>query len=430
MLAMAVARRPKLVIADEPTTALDVSVQAQVLALFSDLRREFGCAFVLITHDLGVVAEVADRIGVMYAGRIIELGQARDVLAKPSHPYTASLLGSRFTLHSDRGRPLPAMVGEPPDARINLRTCAFSPRCAAADSACEEGIPEQDRALRHDGVAACIRQGAALSVLRDSFAEIKTHPWPATATPHGGARVTNLAVEFGNKGWFGRGHVYHALRGISLEVGAGEAVAIVGESGSGKSTLLRALAGLQKPNSGTVQLLGGPSPQMVFQDAGSSLTPWMTIGELLAERIPELTSQMRRARISESLQRVGLPPEAARLKPDQMSGGQRQRAGLARAIIDPPGLLLCDEPISALDASLATGALNLIGRLRRELGFAMVFVTHDLAAARLVADRILVMTGGEIVEEGAPDEICRRPGNPYTRMLLDAVPHLEVAAWL
>jgi peptide/nickel transport system ATP-binding protein len=219
-----------------------------------------------------------------------------------------------------------------------------------------------------------------------------------------------------------------ALRGIDLEVAEGESVALVGESGCGKSTLLRCVAGLIKADAGTIELGPGARPQMVFQDAGASLTPWMTVGELVGERLR--TEGVRRAeratRVRDALGLVGLPPEVAEAKALQLSGGQRQRVALARATIVPPEILLCDEPTSALDVSLAATVLNLLGRVRRELGMAMLFVTHDLGAARVVADRIAVMYLGRIVEVGPADDIAGAPQHPYSKALLSAVPGAAV----
>jgi peptide/nickel transport system ATP-binding protein len=213
-----------------------------------------------------------------------------------------------------------------------------------------------------------------------------------------------------------------ALRDINLEVGAGEAVAIVGESGSGKSTLLRVVAGLLELDRGRIERAEG-HPQMVFQDAGASLTPWLTVGEIVAERLKRQGTRAERSRrVEQALNLVGLPPEVAASKAGQLSGGQRQRVAFARSTIVPPSLLLCDEPTSALDASLAAAVLNLLQHLRRELGMAVMFVTHDLAAARFVADRIAVMYLGEIVEFGSAEEVVGFPQHPYTKSLLSAVP--------
>ena len=216
----------------------------------------------------------------------------------------------------------------------------------------------------------------------------------------------------------------HALRGVNLELNEGEAVALVGESGCGKSTLLRCVAGLQPVDAGFVDVARGGRPQMVFQDAGASLTPWMSVGELIGERLREesLDRKTRARRVADALQVVGLPPEVGAVRPGQLSGGQRQRVALARATIVPPEVLLCDEPTSALDVSLAGVILNLIGRLRREMGMAVLFVTHDLAAARIVADRIAVMYLGRIVECGDAEDISNHPIHPYTSALLGAVP--------
>jgi peptide/nickel transport system ATP-binding protein len=218
-----------------------------------------------------------------------------------------------------------------------------------------------------------------------------------------------------------------AIGGLDLEVAEGESVAIVGESGSGKSTLLRVIAGLERADHGRVTLGPGARPQMVFQDAGASLTPWLSVGSLIAERLRDtrLRRAERRERVAEALAHVGLPAEVASARAGQLSGGQRQRVALARATVVPPEILLCDEPTSALDVSLAAGVLNLIGRLRRELGMAVLFVTHDLSVARVVADRIAVMYLGRVVELGDAGEIIARPRHPYTKALVSAVPDLD-----
>jgi len=356
--------RPGLIVADEPTTALDVTVQAQLLDLLRELRDDFGCSVLLITHDLGVADQIADRLAVLHHGELVEIGKAADVVRNPQHEYTRSLLASRLTLTMPR------------DERF------------ASTSQAGEGDPEP---------AVSIRE------LRRSF----------------GVR-------------WGRGSKQDivAVDGVDLEIAAGEALAIVGESGSGKSTLLRIVAGLDRPTSGSVTLAGDGGPQMVFQDAGSSLTPWLSIGETLGERLRplKLSRSDVRDRVTEALAAVDLPPEIAKARPGELSGGQRQRVGLARATMIPPSVLLCDEPTSALDASLAKNMLTLIRDLRARIGMTVLFVTHDLAVARLMGDRIAVMQNGRIVELGPSEQVVSAPREDYTRALLAAVPEIVEGA--
>jgi peptide/nickel transport system ATP-binding protein len=368
MTAIAVAGRPELIVADEPTTALDVTVQAQLLNLLRELRDDFGCSVLLITHDLGVADQIADRLAVLHHGELVELGRAADVVRSPRHQYTCSLLASRLTLTMPR------------DER-------FAP--ATADEA-ERGEP----AVR----------------IRDLH---------RTFTMRKGRRRAGGAREI------------RAVDGVHLDIRPGEALAIVGESGSGKSTLLRIVAGLERPSSGSVVLTGTGGPQMVFQDAGSSLTPWLSIGETLGERLrgQRLSRAEVRARVTDALAAVDLPPEVANARPGELSGGQRQRVGLARATMIPPAVLLCDEPTSALDASLAKSVLALIRDLRARIGMTVLFVTHDLAVARLMGDRIAVMQAGRVVELGPAEQVITEPREEYTRRLLAAVPEIvEVAA--
>lgn len=421
MLAIALAGNPRLVIADEPTTALDVTVQKQVLELFRRMRDDFGCAILLITHDLAVASTVADRICVLYGGRVSEVGDAASVLNRPAHPYTASLLHSRIGLSADRSTLLPVIAGEPIDPQLDPIGCNFAPRCAASDERCRTERPLLLPVDAHRGLAACHYEAG------DRIAKLLSErvPWPAGGgSPRGSVVVRGVSVEFRIRGAWGRRQVLSALDSVDLTVDAGEAVALVGESGSGKTTLLRVLAGLQPTSSGVVERVGG-SPQMIFQDAGSSFTPWLTVGQHLEERVRSVPRHERGERVADVLEQLGLPASAAAVRARRLSGGQRQRAAIARAIIDPPDLLLCDEPTSALDASLAATVLNLLGLLRRELGFSMVFVTHDLAAARLVADRIVVMNQGRIVEHGPAEQVISAPAEPYTRQLLQSVPEIR-----
>jgi peptide/nickel transport system ATP-binding protein len=420
MIAIAIAGDPELIIADEPTTALDVTVQAQVLTLLRGLRDQIGCSIVFITHDLGVAAQISDRIAVLYAGRIAEIGPTAEVLQAAAHPYTRGLLRSRLTLHTERGRPLAALPGSVPSPLAPLPGCAFVPRCDVATEDCTKTPPEPV-AVAPGRVSACL--------LPPGTSDAGTAPVSATrpATPAAGDGAPSIEMTDVTKTFaVARRGRLHALRGVTLRVGHGESVALVGESGSGKSTLLRVIAGLEKQTSGTVRLTGAQRPQMVFQDAGASLTPWLSVGELIAERLRGTTMSraQRRDAVLAVLDRVGLPAEVATSRAGQLSGGQRQRVSLARATVVPPQVLLCDEPTSALDVSLAASVLNLIGDLRRSLDMSVVFVTHDLSVARVVADRIAVMYLGRIVEIGPAEQVIGDPIHPYTRALVDSIPDL------
>jgi peptide/nickel transport system ATP-binding protein len=428
MVAMAVAGNPELVVADEPTTALDVTVQAQVLGLLKDLRDGgIGCSFLLITHDLSVAAQVADRIAVLYAGRIAEVGTAREVLRSAAHPYSIGLLASRLSLSSDRHKPLSTLRGEVPSPAAPPPGCPFEPRCDFAIANCAESLPEP-RPVGAEHLTACIRPAAEL-VPPAAVVEEPAEPPSAPAKSTMVAGVEGVEKTYRVKAARGRRATLHALAGVDLRVAEGESVAIVGESGSGKSTLLRIVAGLERADRGDVAIEQDDQPQMVFQDAGASLTPWLPVGELIGERLRSrrMSKQVRRERVAEALTQVGLPPEVAGARAGQLSGGQRQRVALARATVIPPKLLLCDEPTSALDVSLAAAVLNLLAKLRRELGMAVVFVTHDLSVARIVADRIAVMYLGRIVELGAADEVVNQPRHPYTKALVAAIPASGVA---
>lgn len=421
MIAIAVAGNPALIIADEPTTALDVTVQAQILVLLRRLRDDFGCSVLLVTHDLGVASQVADRVSVMYGGRLAEVGSIAEVLSDPLHPYTAALLRSRISLGADRRRRLPTIKGEPPQVTRPSVGCPFAPRCALRTRECDEVLPEAEtKSSDSDRRVACFHSDRVPSQMHGD----ETEEWPvARAVPaEPMLRVERARKEFRKRG--ARGERITALDDVDLEIGAGESLAVVGESGSGKSTLLRAIAGLHPLDSGSIEIADGSAPQIVFQDAGASLTPWLSVGSILNERLRKsgLSARQRAERIEETLLRVGLDAGVIASKPRSLSGGQRQRVALARAVIVPPSLLLCDEPTSALDASRAATILNEIGQLRRDLSMSVMFVTHDLGAARIVADRIAVMYLGRIVEIGPAEQVCGDPADPYTRALLASVP--------
>ncbi|MER7764700.1 ABC transporter ATP-binding protein [Streptomyces sp. NPDC097619] len=362
LIAMALACEPRLLIADEPTTALDVTVQAQILDLLHGLREERGLGLLLVTHDVGVAAESVDELLVMRHGRAVERGPLTEVLGAPRDPYTRELLAAVPRLDA--------------------------PRPAAGT----------------DGPAA-----------------------PQDGPPL--AAVTGLRRTFGT----GRRRVT-AVAGVDLTVRAGETLGIVGESGSGKSTLGRILTGLLDPSEGEVRFDGAPvrgivpGVQMVFQDPVSSLNPRRSIGESIADPLRaagERDGAAIRARVTGLLERVGLEAAHYDRYPHEFSGGQRQRVGIARALAPRPRLIVCDEPVSALDVTTQAQVTALLAELRRELGLALIFIAHDLAVVRQVSDRVAVMRAGEVVEQGPVEEVYDNPRHPYTRQLLAAVPALD-----
>jgi peptide/nickel transport system ATP-binding protein len=442
MIAIALARNPRLVVADEPTTALDVTVQARVLELLARSAAERGSALLFITHDLGVAAHLCERIAVAYAGRIVEVGSASQVLFRPRHPYTVGLLASRPRLDGTiAGGGLPTLPGQPPDPRCPVPGCAFAPRCPVADEHCALPTPvsivEGRRCECHHAGACRVWPERRESERRpDSLtrrignigqvAQSLEAPVPALV-------LEDVVCEYAapRRGLRGRDVTpLRAVGGVSLTLPAAGSMAIVGESGSGKTTLLRMVVGLLKPTAGNVVLDAGPRPQLVFQDAGASLTPWLSIGDQISERFAALgiAREERSARVRATLEAVGLPGEIAPALPRSLSGGMRQRAAIARAIAVPPKLLACDEPVSAMDVSLAAQVLNLLCELRQKLGLALLFVTHDLAAARAVADEVAVMSQGLIVEHAPTEQLFTAPTQPYTRELLAAVPDVAEAA--
>jgi peptide/nickel transport system ATP-binding protein len=439
MIAMALARKPALIVADEPTTALDVTVQARVLELLAGVAAAHSVALLLITHDLGVAARICDRIAVAYAGRIVESGPAAEMLGAARHPYTVGLLASRPRLDGRvAGGNLPTLPGRPPDPRRPPVGCSFHPRCPAADARCGETPPTHRDDFRSDEChyAGALREWPRAKRALGSTARSLLQLDAGRDGPPALA-VRDLVVEFDRprpRPLAARPEPLRAVDGVSLSIPVGGALAVVGESGSGKTTLLRSVVGLQRLTAGEITVGPGAPPQMVFQDAGSSLTPWMPIANQIAERLAAcgVAKNERAERVAATLDAVGLPPEAGRMLPRRLSGGQRQRAALARAIAVPPALLACDEPVSALDVSLAAQVLNLLCELRDTLGIALLFVTHDLAAARAVADEVVVMHRGIVVEHGRTDKLFNSPQHQYTRELLAAVPEVpgpvEVAA--
>ncbi|MCX5539745.1 ABC transporter ATP-binding protein [Paraburkholderia sp. CNPSo 3076] len=409
MIAMAVACRPRLLIADEPTTALDVTIQARILGLLDALRRELSMSLLLITHDLGVVADHADRVAVMLAGRKVEEAPTADLFARPRHAYTRGLLGASLNLADDlhyRSWTLP-----------EIRHTAAADR---ADHTGEEAgfvvVPRKAPERTASNLQAT--DAAPLLAVRDlRVAYPQRHGAPA----------------------------FHAVDGVSFDIGRGESVGLVGESGCGKSTLSRAIMRLVPVAGGSIALDGTElvplreralrplrrKVQMVFQDPYASLNPRRTVGDIL-ETVLGVNgvgdAAARRVRVRSALERVGLPAAALARFPHEFSGGQRQRIGIARALVLEPALLICDEPVSALDVSIQAQILNLLVELKRELGLSMLFISHDLSVVRYIADRVHVMQEGKVVESGDHQDIWRAPRHPYARALLAAIPGRELEA--
>ncbi|MGW2326783.1 ABC transporter ATP-binding protein [Streptomyces sp. NPDC001700] len=425
LIAMALAGEPDVLVADEPTTALDATVQEQILRLLATLNEETGTALLLITHNMGVVSRSCARALVMYGGTVVENGPTTDVLTRPRHPYTTGLLAAVPRLSSPSGTRLTGIPGTPPDLSLPLAGCAFAQRCASADEQCRTEAPPLV-----DGVA-CWHHDETPPAKRPEPAARTT---PEEGTPL--LEATALRKEFRAR----RHAPLVAVDDISLTLHAGETLGIVGESGSGKSTLARLLAHAHPADSGTIRLRGEdvtrPSRtalralrrqvQMVFQDPYASLNPRMTVGDIVGEPLlvhglyPDRAARARR--VAELLELVGLDPAVADRRPRAFSGGQRQRIGIARALAPEPSVLLCDEPVSALDVSVQAQIVNLLADLQRDLGLALLFIAHDLAVVRQVSHRIAVMHRGRIVETGPADELCAAPQHPYTSALLAAAP--------
>jgi peptide/nickel transport system ATP-binding protein len=427
LIAMSMMAHPKLLIADEPTTALDVTTQAQILDLLRTLACEQKTAILFVTHDLNVAAALADRLLVLYAGRVVESGRLADILRSPAHPYSVGLLAARFDLDTDRARPLPTLPVEPRNGLRAERACAYATRCRMAQADCTTIRPRLRPVAIHPGAVACLHAEQTPARAGQVYTAA---PWPTKAISSSvvALELANVSKSFalGPRWPWGPRREKPVLRSVSLPIMLGECVALAGESGAGKSTLLRIAAGLLAPDSGTVSRIDMIPPQVVYQDAVSALTPWLSIGEQVGERLRPLriAADERRRRVIEAFELVGLDPALAQALPADLSVGQCQRAVIARAVVLPPKLLLCDEPISALDVSLAATTLNLLGSLRRRLGMAMLFVTHDLAAARIIADRIAILRAGVLVEDGDPDALVAAPRDAYTRSLIAAVPRL------
>jgi peptide/nickel transport system ATP-binding protein len=428
-IAMAFANRPKVIVCDEPTTGLDVTTQARVLETVRDLCRSHQVAALYVTHDLAVVAELADRVAVMYAGRIVESGPREAIFSAPRHPYTRRLLRAVPDIAGKR-----TVVGIPGRAALpgsRPEGCFFHPRCPLADDESRSAFPPVTE-LGGGHTVRCFHHADAVQ---------RTEPegagqlGPRAVGEELVLTVRDLDAHYGAS---------HALFRIDLDVHREECLALVGESGSGKTTLARAVSGLHSDYTGQVRLRDDPLPeaarrrsrearkeiQYIFQNPYASLNPRRTIGQTIGRQLqlfyPGSRSDTGR-RVAECLERVALSSSAASRFPDQLSGGERQRVAIARALAAQPSVLICDEVTSALDVSVQAAIIELLGELRREMGLSILFITHDLALIRTIADRVAVMNQGRIVEQGSVDAILTAPSADYTRDLLANTPSIEIA---
>ena len=465
MIAIALAAEPEMLIADEPTTALDVTIQAQILDLLKELQRDLGMGMLLITHDLAVVSQMAHRVALMYAGQIVEVADAKDFFARPLHPYARKLLDA-IPDSTKRGQTLTAISGTVPALTREFEGCRFQERCTYAEDLCKTTLPQltvihpsaalnigtTERAVR------CIKYRNGAIPNSSDWANFVTSTVAApqisgaTAVNTASAndvllKVDNLTVEFPiRKGLLKRevGAV-RAVDSVSFEVKRGKTLALVGESGCGKTTtgkaLMRLFDGIArvsgKASLGGVDLTVADAQamraarrkiQIIFQDPFASLNPRMRVGEILDEGMqslrPEWNAQQRLQRMTELVERVGLRAEAVDRYPHEFSGGQRQRIAIARALAVEPELIICDEPTSALDVSVQAQILNLLAQLQRELGVAYLFITHNFGVVEYFADDIAVMSKGKIVELGSAQSVLNNPQDAYTKRLLLAVPRL------
>src|ERR1700683_4943643 len=444
LTAWAFSSNPPLVIADEPTTALDVTIHPQILRLIAEMQREHTTAIIFITHDLRLAAQLCDQVVVMYAGRAIESGPARSILSRPAHPYTRCLQLANPTMHNER-RALYVIPDQMPSLRQlqKMPGCHFAQHCPLVVEDCRRTDPA-DVWIGADHRVACLRAAdvAGIAIIDE-----------AAVSPEISARIV-LRVEKLQKRYkigdalFGGTRVVEGVKAGTVNIACNDFVALVGESGSGKSTIAKLLVGLEQPSGGRILLNGddltdpslrgrvrrAASLQMVFQDPQSALNPRRRIGRIITQAMEagsrHATWQERLTRMKELLAEVGLSADFATRLPGQLSGGQRQRVNIARALCNIPKVLVADEIVSGLDVSIQAQLLNLLARLRAELGFAMLFISHDLSVLRHLCSRVLVMYRGQIVEQGPTERIFADPQHPHTQALLSSVPpDKPEAAW-
>lgn len=423
-LAMAFACRPSVIVLDEPTTGLDVSTQEHVLKTIRQLTRDHGVAALYITHDLAVVADLADDVAVMYAGRIVECGSVEDIFTKPAHPYTKHLVVAAPDIEGKKE--IVGLTGRAPSPSNRPTGCSFALRCESADDACRSAFPaEVSVATGH--VTRCIKIGKLPNV-------VLVKPYASQTIESGASVVVLQDVSAGYSGNV-------VVRNVSLTIRRGECLALVGESGSGKTTVSRAIGGLHSEWTGSMSLNGEELQktarrrtsgarqgiQYIFQNPYGSLNPRRTIGESISRPLAIIgtsKSESRKA-ILDVLEKVNLPGSYAGKYPDQLSGGERQRVAIARALVSNPMVLVCDEVTSALDVLVQAAIIDLLGDLRKQLGLAMLFVTHNLPLVRSIADEVAVMSEGRIVEVGPAESVIGNPQQSYTKSLIMATPSIE-----
>jgi peptide/nickel transport system ATP-binding protein len=447
MIAMALACEPKLLIADEPTTALDVTIQKQILELIDDLRLRLGMSVILVTHDLGVIAGRADRVAVMYAGKIAETTDTGTLFANPRHPYTEALFQALPDKAAETKERLYSIPGIPPDLVNPPVGCRFAARCRYVTDRCREEDPPLGGEVAGHQFACFHPVGAAEFSRSVKAPERVGPPQPEFAATDGSGAPVLLSVEHLVKDFpVTRGAVLQrrvgfvsAVADVNFAIRSGQTLGLVGESGCGKTTIGRLVVGLEKPTAGAINFQGKDLArssgreyrqerrdiQLMFQDAYASLDPRMRAGAVLLEplTVQHIGSRRERnQRVAEMLDHVGLPRTSTERYPHEFSGGQRQRLGFARALMLNPKLIVADEPVSALDVSIQAQILNMMSDLQRELGLTYLFISHDLAVVRYVSSQIGVMYLGKLVEIGPADEVYLRPAHPYSKGLLDSAP--------
>ncbi|HBG46974.1 MAG TPA: ABC transporter ATP-binding protein [Deltaproteobacteria bacterium] len=450
MIAMALSCRPDLLIADEPTTALDVTIQEEILGLIRELKSSMGTAVLLITHNMALVYRNADMVGVMYAGKLVELATTKDLFRNPLHPYTIKLLRS-IPGQEKRGKALDTIAGAVPSATAYAKGCHFSGRCPREMEGCA-GIEPPLAEWKPGQRAAChLYDPGFMSQPYSKPLRQEPDVMPVLTTPPAEREVL-LEVK-GLKTWYPvrkgllkrvAGHV-KAVDGIDLAIKKGSTLALVGESGCGKTTAGKSIVQLIRPTAGEILFKGRDltklkerrlkpyrsALQIIFQDPYSSLNPRLTVKETIEEGLravkPGMKKEERNEKIAAVLGRVGLSPEMMARYPHEFSGGQRQRIGIARALAVDPEFIVCDEAVSALDVSVQAQILNLLKSIQRDFGLSFLFITHDLGVVEYIADEVAVMFAGEIVERGSTSEIFSEPKHEYTKKLLSAVPRIDTS---